>query len=342
VYTLPPGLEREREPIITGLSCPDCDGVLEVSAVGRASALHFACRTGHTFALGELFAAKEERLETRLWTAYTAFEELVQLLHDLGERRPRSEVDAGHTTRLDRATALSHRLRAIIEENSPGRSGAPGPARRRRLRGRGRRRVINAEQVRGDVIVIGGSAGAVSAMMDLLALLPRDLPAAVCVVLQRSPAVESHLPLVLGRRTPLGVLEPQAVRLLGHGVVYVAPRDHHMVVNDGRIGLNRGPKEHRTRPAIDPLFRTAAEFHGRRIVGVLLSGLGADGTTGLSHIKTARGLCLVRHPGQAQFSTMPSNAIAKDEWMASWRWQTSPRRWPSLPRAGWSFPRRGP
>jgi two-component system chemotaxis response regulator CheB len=173
--------------------------------------------------------------------------------------------------------------------------------------------MINTERVRRDVIVIGGSAGAVMPMVELLALLPRDFPAAVCVVLHRSPAFESRLPWVLGRRTSLGVVEPGDGQLLEQGVVHVAPRDQHMVVKGAAIALNRGPKEHRTRPAIDPLFRTAAESHGRRVVGVLLSGLGADGATGLIRIKAGGGLSLVQHPLEAQFGTMPSNAIAKDD-----------------------------
>jgi two-component system, chemotaxis family, protein-glutamate methylesterase/glutaminase len=173
--------------------------------------------------------------------------------------------------------------------------------------------MINAKRIRRDLIVVGGSAGAVMPMMDLLALMPRELPAAVCVVLHRSPTLESRLPEVLGRRSALEVFEPRDGALLEHGVVYVAPRDQHMVINGVRVALNRGPKEHRTRPAIDPLFRTAAEFYGNRVVGVLLSGLGGDGAVGLIRIKATDGLSLVQHPREARFATMPSNAIARDD-----------------------------
>jgi two-component system, chemotaxis family, protein-glutamate methylesterase/glutaminase len=170
---------------------------------------------------------------------------------------------------------------------------------------------INTRRLRRDVIVIGGSAGAVIPLIALLTLLPRALPAAMCVVLHRSPMAGSRLALVLGRRASLTVVEPKDGDVLRYGLVYVAPRDQHMVINGAEIFLDHGPKEHRMRPAIDPLFRTAAEFYGDRVVGVLLSGLGVDGATGLIRIKAANGLSLVQDPVEARFGAMPSNAIAK-------------------------------
>jgi hypothetical protein len=119
MYALPRDLEGWRERRVSGLSCPDCEGVLEVSIEGRASTLQFACRIGHTFSLGELVGAKEERLESRLWTAYTALEELVQLIRDLRARGTAPDIDARYQTRLDNAADLARRLRALIEENHP-------------------------------------------------------------------------------------------------------------------------------------------------------------------------------------------------------------------------------
>jgi two-component system chemotaxis response regulator CheB len=97
------------------------------------------------------------------------------------------------------------------------------------------------------------------------------------------------------------------------GRVYVAPRDHHLVVEDGVVRTDRGPKQHRTRPAIDPLFRSAAREYGPRVIGVLLSGFGADGVDGLIAIKAAGGLSIVQDPLDARHGWMPRNAIAGDD-----------------------------
>lgn len=173
-------------------------------------------------------------------------------------------------------------------------------------------RMINRERVVRDVIAIGASAGGVLALMRLLELLPGDLAAAVTIVLHRSPFHETQLPFVLGRRATLAVVEPEDGVPFQRGVVYVAPRDHHMVLDDGVVRLNRGPKQHRTRPAIDPLFQSAATSYGRRVVGVLMSGMGGDGVSGLLEIKRLGGISLVQSPREAQFPTMPNRAIKED------------------------------
>jgi two-component system chemotaxis response regulator CheB len=162
--------------------------------------------------------------------------------------------------------------------------------------------VINAARSRRDVIVIGASAGGVAALSALFAKLPRDLPAAIGVVIHRSPLVESHLPRVLGRWSALPVLEPGEGEVFAPGRIYAAPRDHHMVLDDSRLRLSRGPKEHRTRPAVDPLFRSAARAFGPRVVGVVLSGSGSDGVGGMIAIKGAGGLTLVQDPREAPTS----------------------------------------
>jgi two-component system chemotaxis response regulator CheB len=173
--------------------------------------------------------------------------------------------------------------------------------------------VINAARVRRDVIVIGASAGGVQPLKDLLQVLPPDFPATVAIVLHRSPYYETQLPLVLGRHALLSVLEPADRDPVLSGAVYVAPRDQHMIFEDGLVRLSRGAREHHTRPAIDPLFRSAAERYGPRVVGVLLSGKGSDGVSGLIAIKKVGGVSLVQHPGEARFQKMPCTAIAEDD-----------------------------
>ncbi|HXG02639.1 MAG TPA: chemotaxis protein CheB [Candidatus Binatia bacterium] len=173
--------------------------------------------------------------------------------------------------------------------------------------------MINAERIARDVICIGMSAGGVEAIMRLVALFPQDLPAAVAFVIHRSPLHESNLPSLLNRRSRLPVSEPVDGEPVARGRIYAAPRDQHMLVDDGLIRLCRGAKEHRTRPAIDPLFRSAAATCGRRVVGVLLSGAGDDGVAGLIAIKAAAGVSLVQDPAEARHPTMPRTAIAEDD-----------------------------
>jgi two-component system chemotaxis response regulator CheB len=194
--------------------------------------------------------------------------------------------------------------------------------------------MINEARVVRDVVAIGASAGGVAALMRLLQLLPADLPAALAIVLHRSPFYETQLPWVLGRRSPLVVIEPEDGITVRHGVVYVAPRDQHMVMHDGIMRLDRGPKQHRTRPAIDPLFRSAAAAHGRRVVGVLLSGLGGDGVSGLIDIKHSGGISLVQTPAEAQFPTMPSRAIKEDDVDGALTVEEIARALPVLARGG--------
>ena len=174
-------------------------------------------------------------------------------------------------------------------------------------------KVINAERLRRDFVTIGASAGGVTPLIQLLQLLPPDLPATLTIVLHRSAFYETKLPFVLGRRSALTVVEPDDGESVKRSVVYVAPRDQHMVMYDGVVRLDRGPKQHRTRPAIDPLFRSAAATYGPRVVGILMSGMGGDGVSGLIDIKRVGGVSLVQSPIEAQFPVMPSRAIKEDD-----------------------------
>ena len=173
--------------------------------------------------------------------------------------------------------------------------------------------IINAEHLVRDIIVIGASAGGVLVIKELLTALPGDLAATALIVLHRSPFHETQLPHVLGLHAALQVVEPEDGAPMSPGMVYVAPRDQHLVVHDGFVRLDRGPKQHRTRPAIDPLFLSAAAIYGKRVIGVLLSGMGGDGVTGLITIKHSGGISLVQSPLEAQFPTMPSRAIKEDD-----------------------------
>jgi two-component system, chemotaxis family, protein-glutamate methylesterase/glutaminase len=160
-----------------------------------------------------------------------------------------------------------------------------------------------------DFVAIGASAGGLRALSDLLQRLPATLPAILTVVMHRSPWHESQLAEVLARRSHWSVVEPTNGQLPQHGRVYLAPRDRHLLVQEGRFHLPRSAKVHFTRPAIDPLFESAAVEYGERAIGVLLSGGGHDGLSGLIAIKEAGGTALVQDPGEAEFPWMPAHAI---------------------------------
>jgi two-component system, chemotaxis family, protein-glutamate methylesterase/glutaminase len=160
-----------------------------------------------------------------------------------------------------------------------------------------------------DIIVIGASAGGVHALSETIAGLPVDLPAAVFAVLHLSPFGRSALPAILGRASPLPAEHPVEGESIRRGRIYVAPPDRHLALEPERIRLSMGPTENGHRPAIDVLFRTAAESFGRRVIGVVLTGNLDDGTAGLALVKARRGIAIVQDPEEADYPSMPSSAL---------------------------------
>jgi two-component system, chemotaxis family, protein-glutamate methylesterase/glutaminase len=165
-------------------------------------------------------------------------------------------------------------------------------------------RVMNGQRV----IVVGASAGGVQAMMQLASALPADLAAPMLVVVHVG-AHPSVLPILMSKNSALPVTVAQQGEKICAGHVYVAPPDHHMLLEEDHILLTRGPKEHHTRPAIDPLFRSAALSFGPRAVGVVLTGMLDDGTPGLQAIKRAGGTTVVQDPDDAVERSMPESAL---------------------------------
>lgn len=164
-----------------------------------------------------------------------------------------------------------------------------------------------------DVIVVGASAGGVEALITLASSLPADLPAAIFLVLHIPAQSPSLLPDILNRAGPLHALHPADGEAIHNGHIYIAPPDHHLMVEEGMVRIVRGPKENRHRPAIDPLFRSAARTYGTRVVGVVLTGSMDDGTAGLLAIKRRGGVAVVQDPQDALFASMPRSAIAHVE-----------------------------
>ena len=160
-----------------------------------------------------------------------------------------------------------------------------------------------------DIVVIGASAGGMQALQALAGGLPADLPAAVFVVWHLAPGVRSVLPMVLNRASRIPALYPNDGDPIEPGRIYVAPNDHHLLLERGYVRVAKGPKENRFRPAVDPLFRSAAYLYSTRVIGVVLSGALDDGTAGLWAIKMRGGTALVQDPADAVHRSMPLSAL---------------------------------
>lgn len=161
-----------------------------------------------------------------------------------------------------------------------------------------------------DIVTIGASAGGIEALTTLVCNLPPDVPAAFFVVVHIPAEAPSALPEILSRAGPLPASSARDGAPIEHGHIYVAPPDRHLLLTPAGMRVVSGPRENRHRPAIDPLFRSAALHFGRRVVGVVLSGALDDGTAGLLAIKRAGGIALVQDPATAAFSSMPESALA--------------------------------
>jgi two-component system, chemotaxis family, protein-glutamate methylesterase/glutaminase len=161
-----------------------------------------------------------------------------------------------------------------------------------------------------DVAAIGASAGGIDALVELLSAFPPEYSGSLLVVVHIAPDSPGIMHKVLGRQTSLTVVTATNGELIKPRHVYVAPPDRHLLVaSGGMIVLSNGPKENRFRPAVDPLFRSAALVYRNRAVGVVLSGGLDDGTAGLCAIKQAGGTALVQDPMEAEVASMPQSAI---------------------------------
>jgi two-component system chemotaxis response regulator CheB len=160
-----------------------------------------------------------------------------------------------------------------------------------------------------DIIVIGGSAGAIVPLRQIVGALPADLQAAVFVVLHipaQGVGMLSRMASAAGR---LPVFQAENGMVIRNGHIYVAAPDHHLLVCKSHLMLGRGPRENMARPAVDPLFRSAALHYGSRVIGVILSGLLSDGAAGLNAVKRCGGTTVVQDPGDAIEEEMPRRAI---------------------------------
>jgi two-component system chemotaxis response regulator CheB len=164
-----------------------------------------------------------------------------------------------------------------------------------------------------DIIVIGGSTGSLRVLKEMVTRLPVDLPAAIFIVWHIAPDSPGILPEVLERIGTLPADNARHDQKIEMGRIYVAPPDHHLLIEDSSVKVSKGPKENRFRPAIDPLFRSAAVAYGSRVIGVILSGGLDDGVSGLWTVKEYGGITVVQDPHDAENSSMPINARKRVE-----------------------------
>lgn len=160
-----------------------------------------------------------------------------------------------------------------------------------------------------DIVVIGGSRGSSRVLQQIVSDLPADLPASLLIATHVPSHSQGYLAEALARNCTLPVAEAIDGQPIERGRIYVAVPDRHLLVIDGTIRLGDGPRENMSRPAIDPLFRSAALSYGSRAVGVLLSGMLNDGAAGLSAIKDCGGTAVVQHPLDAEADQMPLSAL---------------------------------
>jgi len=158
------------------------------------------------------------------------------------------------------------------------------------------------------IVVVGASYGGVEAMEKLFAELPSQIPAAILSVLHVGP-YPSQLPSILNRYSLLHAHFARHGEPIRSGEIYVAPPDHHLCVRRNHLTLSRGPRVNWSRPAIDPLFDSAAKAYGQRVIGVLLTGRLNDGTAGLYEVKHHGGITIVQDPSDAMCSSMPASAL---------------------------------
>jgi two-component system, chemotaxis family, protein-glutamate methylesterase/glutaminase len=161
-----------------------------------------------------------------------------------------------------------------------------------------------------NIIVIGASAGGFKAVTQLVSGFKTDLDAAVFIVLHMAKhSMPQVLVRQLERHTDLLCLIPDDNDPIRRGHIYISPADRHMLISDGIIRITKGPYENRYRPSIDVLFRSAAAEHNSKVIGIVLTGMLDDGTSGMLAIKRSGGVCIVQEPAEAEYPDMPRNVL---------------------------------
>ncbi len=159
------------------------------------------------------------------------------------------------------------------------------------------------------LIVIGASSGGFEAIKTIVKNLPADFETPIFIVWHMSPDIRGIMPQVLNRENKIYTAHAYDKEPIEPHRIYIAPPDYHMLIEDGKVRVTRGPKENRFRPAVDPLFRSAAYACNSRVIGVILSGALDDGTAGLWAVKEYGGIAVVQDPSDAEVASMPESAL---------------------------------
>jgi two-component system, chemotaxis family, protein-glutamate methylesterase/glutaminase len=162
-----------------------------------------------------------------------------------------------------------------------------------------------------DIIAIGTSAGGVEALLYIAKRLPRDFPACILVTIHLSRQARSSLDDILSQNGPLPAKFASRGEVVKKGHIYLAPPDHHLLLDTNHILLGEGPRENNARPAIDPMLRSVAVCCGPRAVGVVLTGTLGDGASGLWALGQCSGSTVVQDPQDAAFAEMPMTAVSR-------------------------------
>ena len=160
-----------------------------------------------------------------------------------------------------------------------------------------------------DIIVIGASAGGITALKEFVSPLPADFEGAIFIVMHVASYSESMLPYILTNAGPLEAVHPRDGDEIEWGKIYIAPSDHHLLLDKNKIMVKKGPKENKFRPSIDALFRSAAYHYKQRVIGVILSGYLDDGVSGLWTVKQMGGITIIQNPEDAEQPQLPLNAM---------------------------------
>jgi two-component system, chemotaxis family, protein-glutamate methylesterase/glutaminase len=167
---------------------------------------------------------------------------------------------------------------------------------------------VEAETDHRAVLAVGGSAGSVQPLLEIVRGLPGDLAAAVLVTIHVGE--QTRLPQILSRSGPLQATHVRDREVLENGRIYIAPPGQHLLARSGLALLTPSPRVNRHRPAVDVMFASAAEWMAPRIVAVVLSGALDDGAVGAALVAQAGGQVLVQDPAEAEFASMPRSALA--------------------------------
>ena len=307
----------------SGFGCPECGGSLWELQEGAL--IRFRCRTGHAFSTGSLLAEQSEALETALWTALRALEEKAALVHRLaGRARDRRQLLSAERfaeqaqVAQQRATLIRQLLlkedgESIATDPPHGNGQVVRTVSHVAMQGDGSKPVqpTTAETIDFKVVALCASAGGLKAISQILSALPANLQCAITVVQHLSPQHSSQLAEILSRRTTLAVKEAEAGDVLRPGKVYIAPPDHHLLVNsDGTLSLSHTELVHFVRPSADLLLESMAASLKQQAIAVVLTGSGVDGAMGVRAIKQMGGSVVVQNQATSEVFGMPGAAIA--------------------------------